>query len=759
MEWLLRHRRGVAIVVLAGSAVLGYQMRDPSVLYQTYDSDRPEDAEGEQYKQFTQTFGEGELLQAVISTDDVFRPDVLRYVQSRTAAIAAVPTVRRVDSLTTAHDMVVDDSGNVGAEPLFAEVPADPAELQRRRQVALRNPLLGSTILSADSTVTVIGIIMPPLMRGSRDAKTVVGDIRALLEEGRPDDVDVYLTGLSPMFVDSTQCAQADFRRFFLLTWLLMGTLLFLAFRTVRGLLLPLGVTGLAVFWTLGLMAMAGETISAVGAMLPTLIAVVCFSDAVHVLAHYYREAQSGANRHEVIVSTMEHMITACFLTSATTAAAFGSLVAAKLSSIQRFGLWAAGGIMLGYVLIVAMTPTILSWLPLPGKDVQRRYKHSLIGYLLGRIVHLIHARGWLAPAISAVLAVLALLAMARLRVETSLTAFLPDSAPAMRGLAIAQEKLTGFGAVEVVLDGPEGCFKQPWALRELRELEAFFENREEVGVALTVRDLLQWTHESIEETDEDLLSDRRARGLIAEYLFLSSQLADEGPLNSLITEDRSSARIAARLQMSGSGEKLSVISDLDAFATKHLDERLSYHTTGEADRISKQIRSVMRSLTDSFGMTLLVILLFMLWLLRSARAAAIAMIPNILPVVLTVGAMGVLGITANVATVMITSIAIGIAVDDTVHFLVSYKRELRENPDPAAAIENTVLHTGRAITFTSAAMAAGCGIFMLSDFAPNRDFGFLMVFAMLTALLADLLVLPFLVRISKLDFTPHNRE
>jgi predicted RND superfamily exporter protein len=146
-----------------------------------------------------------------------------------------------------------------------------------------------------------------------------------------------------------------------------------------------------------------------------------------------------------------------------------------------------------------------------------------------------------------------------------------------------------------------------------------------------------------------------------------------------------------------------------------------------------------------------LVITVVMVLYLRSLKAALIAMIPNLLPVLLTFGVMGAMGISLNFATVMIASVAIGNAMNDTIHFLVRYRREVETDPDREKAVENTLLHSGRPIVFSDVAMAAGCGIFMLSDFEPSRSFGFLMAFTMLTALLADLLVTPYLVKACKL--------
>lgn len=742
VAWLLDHRVAVTAVVCLATIVLVLPLRDPGILFAKFDS--PTHQRDPDEKVWP------ELMMVVVKADDVFTHEVLTYIQGTTKAVLGVKGVRRVESLTTLQEIALAD-GSLVTRPLFPDIPTDTETQSLKKTVALSNPLWVNHLVSSDATVAVISITLPPLMRGSRDAAPIVQEVRDIADTGRPEDVQVFVTGLSPMFVDSMDSAQKDFKRFFWLTWLLMAALLFFAFRTIRGVLLPLGVTFLTVVWTLGLMAATGQTLSAVGAMLPTLIAIVCFSDAIHILAHYYEQARDRDDRREVLLDTMEHMITACLLTSTTTAAAFGSLVVAQLSSVRQLGFWAAVGIMLGFVLISTLTPILLSWMPLPGLRVQRRYEHSLCGYLLARTVGLSRMGGRWVPAIAFVLAVMSLIAAAQVRVETSIASFLPDTAPSMRGQAIARDKLTGFGSVEVVLEGPKDCFEKPWALRELREIETFLEARQEVGVAISITDLLQWTHTVVTESDSDLLSDPAAAGLVAEYLFLFDGVSDADALTSLVGEHRSTAHISARLRVAGSGEQLALVDDIEEFVAGHLDERLTCRLSGEADRIAKQIASVIRSLTDSFVYTLLAILLLMFWYLRSLKAALVVMIPNVLPVLLTVGVMGAMDISLNFATVMITSIAIGIAVDDTLHFLVRYKRELRTDPDRQTAVENTIMSSGRAMAFTSIAMAAGCGIFILSDFEPSRCFGALTAFAMLAALFADLLLLPYLIKAFKL--------
>lgn len=748
--WLLDWRRAVIVFVCVATFALVAPLHDPSVLHRTFDDQEDQGEDGERMKAFARAFGQGDLLMVVIRADDVFTAELLAYIKSRTEALAEMVVVQRTESLANAF--VVDTiDGVIQARPLFPQIPTDAATLEQKRKTALANPLWRNNLVSSDSTVAVISLFLPPLMRDSRESSLAVHEARELLLVGKPNGVEVYVTGLPSMFVDSKACAARDFKRFFWLTWLLIATFLLLAFRTLRGLILPFSVTLLCVMWTLGLMVVTGHTLTAVGSMLPTLIAVVCFSDAVHIMAHYYEQAQAQTNARSVIMSTMEHMITACFLTSVTTAAGFGSLVLSTQDSIRQFGVWAAIGIMLGYILNIALMPVVLSWLPLPEPSVQKRYEHSLCGYMLAGVVKVNNVAGKWVMATTVLLVVLSLIALPRLRAETSIECFLPASAPAMKGLTIARDKLTGFGSVELVLRGPAGCFREPWALRELQKVESFLEGQQDVRSVLSVDDLLQWTHGIVEQSEEDVLSDPHARGLIAEYMFLFSNSGGSAALTSLVTEDCSSARVCARLRAAGTGEQIALIGDLEE-AIPRLDKRLTYEITGQATRLSQQVGSVMRSLVDSLIYTFLTITFLMWWQLRSLRQALLAMIPTALPVLLTVGLMGAAGISLNFATVLITSISLGIAVDDTIHFLARYRRELRIPLDRAKAIENTILQSGRAMTFTTIAMAAGCGISVLSDFAPIRTFGVLMAFTMFTALLADLLVLPYLLKIRKLS-------
>ncbi len=747
---LLRYRLPIlcVIIILSFFFFLPF-VKNPQVLFQRSDANiSSQDEAGKELITLAERFGQGEPLLLIVEAENVLSTDVLALIKRLTADIARIDGVKRVESLATVKDVSINSFGEVEMQPLVTDVPVTLSLSEQIKRAVLANPMWAGTLLSVDGTVTVINIMLPPLTRGSLTGVSVVNAINELLEaESIPPQVTTYLTGLTPLLGDSSKAIETDFKRFFWLTWLVMVVLLFFAFKTVRGVLLPLGITMLAVEWTLGIMALAGETMNSLGAMLPSMIAIVCFSDAVHVLTHYYEHVKVGTSRTEIIVQMMKNMLTACFLTSLTTATAFFTLTVSDLENIRQLGLWSAFGIMLGYALISVLIPVLLSFLPVPVTNVVEKYQRSFFARFITFSIRVNRRYGGKIAVICVLLFVLALLGIGRIKEETSMIAFLPEEAPAMQGLTVLQEKLLGFGTVEMEIQGAEGIFEQPWALAEIRKIEHFLEKRDDVGTVISVVDLFQWMYSKFEHSDENFLNRADARGLIAEFLFMIESVGEYDQLSALLADQNSVARLSARLKRAGTGEQVLLLGDLERFIRENVDKRLKVVVSGDAARMSEQIDSILQSLTNSFFISLLIILFLMLWLLRSVKGAIIAMVPNIFPVIVTMGVMGIFGLSLNFATAMISSIAIGISVDNTIHLLIRYRREIQGGGFSDTALDNTLKNTGRALIFTSVVMSSGCALFIFSDFAPITSFGSLMVFTLFIALIMDIFVLPWMIR------------
>jgi predicted RND superfamily exporter protein len=235
--------------------------------------------------------------------------------------------------------------------------------------------------------------------------------------------------------------------------------------------------------------------------------------------------------------------------------------------------------------------------------------------------------------------------------------------------------------------------------------------------------------------------------GQIAEYRLLFSASGQEGLVDSLVSADGSAARLSARIRTMTTADHLRLIAAIERFAAQNLDSRLVLHATGMVKVFAGELHALIRSLLLSFGLSFVLIAGLMAIQLRSVRAGLCAMIPNVLPIALGLGLMGYLSIPLSASTVMIASVGIGISVDDTIHFLLRYRRELVAGRSSASAARRTLLGTGRAMVYSSLGLAAGFSILSFSSFRPNREFGILTAFIMVAALLADLFATPYLVR------------
>ena len=772
--FILDHRLPIAAAVLIATGVLGFQLRLFHFHQNEFQNIEGNRVETKYYNEFCKKFNDSELMVvAVRATNppapDIFTPSLLAYVKTLTDALGAVPNALDVVSLSTVRDL------NTG-DPFLEPLPTSPGELEQKKTEALANKYWVGSLVSADAEVTVIIVRLPALASSSGERFKTVRQAREILDAHRPPaGAKVYLTGSSALMLDSLSCMMSDFKRFLWLTPILVAVLLFAVFRTVRGIIIPLIVIVASVVWTLGILFSAGKGINVVTSILPSLIAVICFSDTIHILSCYYSAASRSADRasaagaaaaakREVLVETMEHMIYACFLTSLTTVVGFGSLAVSNIAAIREFGIFAAIGIIGAYVLSITIIPVILSVLPLPRAQVHKGSSQALVNSVLERLSGLVCKDKLLIPVAALLIAGVSIFGISRLRTGTHISANLPDSAPSKQAMRFLEEKMGGFGTLEITLEGKPGFFKQSWAVKQVEQVQLFLQTRLAVDSSFSVADLVKAANKADYDDDPKQYVVPDDDRDVASCLHRLSRTVFADQLYSFVTPGYATARISARVRSVDTEELLHLLDELELFAKTNVDPRLEFHTTGAAKLFSIEVAELTKSQIQSFGLAFAVICVLMILVFRSWRAGLVAMIPNALPVLLTLGLMGLVKIPLDLATVMIACIAIGIAVDDTIHFLVRYHRfqegyvKKRDGSHTEGgpslrvrAIHHTMLESGRAIIFTSFVIAGGFLIFVLSSFAANRHFGALLAFTMLSALAADLLVLPVLIRRFKL--------
>ena len=747
---ILRFRWLILVLLLVATAWFGFGLTHWNVA-QSMADDLPEnDPEVTAFEEFNEQFTTGELIVVTVEAQDIFTEKNLRLVRTITERLAAIPGIDEAISLTNVADIVGTGDG-IEVQPLVDDIPADPSALARIRAKTLANPAWVGNLVGADGTVASVNGSMPWLAKDEniQDKLAVSEAVRALASQLATPDAVLRVTGLSPVFDDTNRAIQHDLVTYLWMTPVLIVLLLLAVFRSPRGVVIPTSVIVISVVWILGTYFHTGRSVTMITAMLPPLVAVIGLSDMIHVLARYYEEMAGRIDHREGIARATAAMMKPCFLTSLTTAVGFGSLLLSDIRQLKDFGMFTA--IALGYAYLLSMTlvPILLSFFPPPGPGAGRRYEEGLVRRTLEALGRFVNRDRWITPTVIVLLAAASVVGIARLKVETQMIKFLPQAAPSIQAMEHVQEHLAGMAQLEVTVTGEGDVFKEPWALLEIENLTRFLASEEIVSKTFSILDVVKEIHRAMNEGSEAYYHIPENRDLIAQYLFLLGLTGRDDLAEAFVSYEYDTARIAVRLKAVGSARQLELLHAIDDWAEEHLDPRLQVHTTGAVKLYAVISDAIVRSQLRSLFVAMGIITLLMVLTLRNWRIGLVSMVPNLLPILVTLGALGLLGFTLNVATAMIACIALGIAVDDTIHYLVRYRTELDApgHPTVAAAMEQTLLHTGRAILFTSVVIAGGFSILLLSGFEPNRTFGVAVAITMGTALLADLVVLPTLVR------------
>lgn len=740
--------RWIMLLILLGCSVfLGFKIvNDFSIDHNLLDQLAQDDPDLITLREFEETFGQSDMLVVTLEADNIFTDPVLEELNRITLAFEDNYDLESVDSLANAKEMRQID-GVVVAEPLLESYQLGDITLEQFREIVMANPAIVGNYVSEDGTVAAINLyIASSLVEDTPevDREELMGKVQAVLDTV-PDTYTVALTGPKAIISDAITYMSLDVQRYFWVTPLLMGLLLILLFRRFSAVVVPIVLIIFSVIWALGVFFLSGHSLGLATTLMPTLIALITLSDAIHALSHYYGDAfPEGYSKKERILETMEHMISACFMTSITTAVGIGSLVTSPVKSVHEFGIWAAIGIAFAYILVMALLPLLLSILPTPRNPKEKPPSATKWGKLLN-FEESNRTIIWVG---TFVVTLVSIYFAFQVKIEAQLSAYLPDQAPSLAGLKVVDERMSGVGNLELQLNAEPGTFQQVWAIEEVDELQKFLETLPGVNQVYSPASIIREVHRTLSEVEVEPGALPTENAQIEDYFFFLSASAWADRLESFVTSDYAKARINSRVENQTTMEYEESRKKIVAFAKENLDPRIELITTGRLKLFSANVNALVSSLMRSLTWTFALIALLLLIHFRSLKIALVSLLPNLIPVVVPLAVMGVGGIPLNAATVMVSCLVIGLAVDNAIHFLARYRRETASGLSVDEALQTTLAHTGKAIVIVSVVIAGGFTVFLFSSFAPNRYFGLLVALAMLTAPVVDLLLLPLLIRL-----------
>ena len=709
-----------------------------------------------------EVFGdEDAFVSVLVEAPDVFEPDVLAKITKLSDALEQVEGIERVLSLSTMAE-IGGSPGFIEVSKLLEELPTTSEEKEALRARAVGNRLFVNRFVNSDSTAAAIVAQFDDEHDEELNRRPVLASIEELL--GSPDygGVDLLIVGVPIVNRTYATLLATDMARTILGSFLLLSIVLFLLFRNIYSVVLPGTCVGIAVSWTVAYMVFVGDGFNIINSIVPTLLLVIGVGDAVHFLTTYYQELGAGAEQREAVRRMVVRIGAACLLTSVTAAVGFASLIVARIDIIKGMGRVAAIGLMLSYIVILIVVPGVLSIAKAPVSGLSDDPRKGPIGAMLAWVAELVIKRKALVIVVAGGISILCIAGGFRVRTDNFLLEELFPGHPVSRALSHTEDVMTGVMPVEIAItaDAESGIF-EPDVLRGIHALQEHLESDPFIGHTISIADLVMEITFVME--GERKIPDSRKK--VAQYVALFEMSEDPSVLDSMVDVERRRARITATQKdwgtsnffgwYDGSGDcdprakcgtpivELIAANFGDSQPEGSPAHAAQVRVTGgnmvAANALGKLVADMLYSLSTAF----VVISLLMMLLLRSFRVGLIAMIPNVLPLLVTIGFMGWVGIPIRTSTALIFSVSLGVAANDTVHFLMRYKEELLITKDREEAVRRTMLSTGRAIIFTSVLLVFGFLTMMTTHFVGIFQMGVLGSVTLFAALLGDLLILP----------------
>ena len=697
------------------------------------------------YDRFKAQFGTDSVTLVVLSAPDVFSPDALGVLRRVTDQLEVLPGVVRVESLANARHVDVSEF-DIDTKPLLdADIPADAAGLDALRRSAMAQRVVVGNLVSPDSKAAGIVVYTDPERTDADFNAAFVAAVDAVLAaESRPD-LRMFQVGRPLLKHEYSRYILRDITRLIPISAVVMlGTLLFL-FRSADAVIVPMVSAGVSVVWSAGLMALFQIPLNVVTAVVPSLLITIGFTEDVHIIADFHERMKSGLSRREALRDAITETAAPILVTTITTVVGFASLVFSDVPMLQQFG-WASALSLAGnYVATLAVLPPVVLALPARASSaaVERTTGAQWMAQFLEQLGWFNLRHQWKILGAAAVALVLGIASLSRIDVNTDFMAFFPADATIRTRADQAHQVLTGAELFSIVVDThrPDGV-KDPQVLAGLAALQQKIEASGAVDKTISIADYLATINRDMTggtPADEHVPDSREAA---AQYMLLL-HARDVAPL---VNADASAAVIQVRHNVSGSAPMKALKQRIDGFATGLFPYGTSVDYTGESILTNNAADYMAVNELTSFAFTFLAIAAIHAVLFVSVRIGLLSLIPDLIPIVVIYGLMSFLGVPLNTGTALIATIAIGISVDDTVHHLMTYARELNQFVLPSMAMFSTLRKVGRAVIFASCALAVGFMPMITSSFIPLRQFGIFASLTMLVALATELLITPTLM-------------
>jgi predicted RND superfamily exporter protein len=740
-EWVLTHR--ILVILCAGILAVPALLLTASVNIDNsttiwFQKDNPHYRE---YQRFLKEFGSDRFFLVAYTNDALFTTSALQALKGLRDDIRSLEGVEKVVTLLDAPVVTWTPVGPTMG-PFLEPIPSGEGALQKARSAALATPLFINNLISKDGRTAYLFTSIRLLDLAEK--QSLIREVREILRAADPAGGEILVAGGPLVEVEFDRLTRRENAIFIPLSLSVVILTLMFLFRSVKIVLLAAPALLLGIAVTISVFTLTGRCFNLVTSLIPPLLLAIGVADCVHILVHYREELAKGLEQRAALIRAQAEMFRPCLFTSLTTAAGFGSLAAGNIPPVREAGVIGGAGILLVFAVAFTLFPAAISFLG--EKHFLKRREGSggsdgITNLVLLRVYGAAKRGKWFVLGGAGVGILFAVTGVLQLNPETNIMDFFRKSNRIRAMWGRLEEQGMGLIGIEVVLRGEKGALREPEIYEAIRRAQTRVETHAEVMRTFSAVDILD--HASGSMGGKGTEASRKAIRKSVLALLGDQAFRKDGPFQGIVTEDASTTRVTVRVPSGGSGQRLQQSYWIREVFREEIGEEFRIEITGIAPLLSRIDQLIATSQVRMALVAGITIFLMTLILLRSVRLGALAMIPNLLPVMMTIGLMGWAEIPLDVGTMIIAGVAVGIAVDDTIHYLTRYEREREGGAGAAQALERSHKTVGHAIVFTSIILFMGFSIIGLSSFRPVSTFGLLTGLTMILALVGDLFLLP----------------
>ena len=766
---VLKNRLTLLSILLCLTVLMAFFASKVKMSYEFSKAIPSDNPKYQDYLSFKEKFGDdGNVLVIGVKTDQFFKLKNFQSFVTLNKELKEVPFVENVLSVANAVDLLKDSAHEkLNAVPVFPKDLQSQPEIDSSLKVFYTLPFYRSLLYNPNTKAYLIVVRINKEILNSKGRTEVIDNI---IDKANAytaaTNIPTHISGLPLIRTQVADRIAHEMKWFIIGSLILSALILLLMFRSIKTTLLSLLVVIISVIWSVGIMHLFEFKITLLTALIPPLIVVIGIPNCIYFLNKYHSTFRKTGNKEQSLIDMVSKMGVVTLFCNLTAAIGFAVFALTKSAILIEFGKVAGLSIMLIFVISFILLPGVLSYMKVPANSQLKYLNVKIFTNFLLKVEHWVFNHKRIVYAFTLVLVIFSIVGIFKLKTEGFIVDDLPKTDKIFKDLKFFEHNFNGVMPLEVVIDtkkryGLAGVRALPVLVR-MDSLSDYIKHQKEMSRPLSIVQGIKFVKQGFYEGDSAnyALPNSFDIAFVGDYLRPQKDSGSKNNLSKLMTSfidtSRQSTRMSINMADVGTERLPAILENLRTKTNKLFDSsKYKITFTGSTITFLEGSTYIINGLKESLLWAFLFIAGCMLYLFKSLRILVCSLIPNLIPLIITAGIMGWVGVRLKPSTVLIFSVALGIAIDVTIRFLVNYKQELPiNNYEIKKTVSETIKHTGLSILYTSLVLIAGFVIFCFSGFGGTQSLGWLTSITLFSATLTNLILLPVLL----LDISKKNK-